>query len=161
MSILQKTVGLYPAKGFEGQQVVVGQAFYTDTNYFSDGTVKAGGFAFFNKDGVVSATASADTELPIGIVERNLTSTFESVTDEATSVYRGGETVTIALRGQYYIKAPSAGTTGLKILIKPTTGVVSVAATAGTGVVDTGWVVKATDGKKNFAEGDLVIAERF
>lgn len=40
MSILQKTVGLYPAKGFEGQQVVVGQAFYTDTNYFSDGTVK-------------------------------------------------------------------------------------------------------------------------
>lgn len=148
MSNLQKTVGLYPAKGFEGQQVVVGQAFYTDTNYFSDGTVKAGGFAFLKEDGVVSATASADTEPPIGIVERNLTSSFESVTEEGTSVYAKGETVTTALRGQYYIKAPSTGTTGLKILIKPTTGAVSVAATASSGVVDTGWVVKATDGKR-------------
>ena len=43
---LQKTVNNSPAIGVSGQPVVLGQSVYTTMNFMSDGTVKAGAFAF-------------------------------------------------------------------------------------------------------------------
>ena len=43
---LQKTVNNSPAIGLSGQPVVLGQSVYTTMNFMSDGTVKAGAFAF-------------------------------------------------------------------------------------------------------------------
>ena len=46
MANVQNIVGLVPALGVDGQQVVVGQAEYLAYNPLSDGTVKAGTFCF-------------------------------------------------------------------------------------------------------------------
>ena len=51
---LQKNVSMYPAVGVAGQPVTTEQCVYTPFNYLSDGTAKAGSFAF-------AATSSPNT----------------------------------------------------------------------------------------------------
>lgn len=159
---LQKSVSLYPAAGFAGQEVVTNQAVYAAFNPLSDGTVESGGFAFIkDADGAVTASKTGSAgDVPVGIVERILDNTIVDVTADSSVVYPEGAVVTIAIRGQFYIKAPAAGTSGQKIAIEPTTGVVSFADTVSSGS-DTGWTVIAQGGSKSFTEGDIVIAQNF
>lgn len=159
---LQKSVSLYPVNGFPGQEVVTNQAVYAAFNPMSDGTVESGGFAFLKNstDTVSVSKTGASGDVPLGIVERVLDNVIATVTDDASVTYPEGYVVTVAIRGQYYIKAPAAGTSGQKISIDPTTGDVTFVDTVSTGV-DTGWTVLAQGGAKSFAEGDIVIAQNF
>ena len=165
---LQKSVGLNYALGIPGQQVVVGQAEYAVYNPLSDGTVKAGTFCF-KKAGTgngevfahASLTGAADAA-PIGFVERVVDTYIPTVGGDATQVYPAGAAVTVAIRGQYYIEAPAAiSADGLGVFINPTTGAISIAASAGTGEVDTGWTCRIPNGGTSAAQGDIVIVERF
>lgn len=165
---LQKSVGNSYALGVPGQQVVIGQAEYLAYNPLSDGTVKAGTFCFKKADsgnGEVFAhaalTGAADAA-PLGFVERVVDSYIPTVGSDATQVYPAGAALTVAIRGQYYIEAPAAiASDGLGVFINPTTGVISIAASAGTGEVDTGWTCRIPNGGASAAQGDIVIVERF
>lgn len=164
---LQKSVSFYPVLGFPGQQVVPNQAVYVAANLMTDGTAQSGGFVFTKaSDGITLFTKTSTAgAVPVGIVERLMDNIMPDVTDNATVTYPAGQVLTVAIRGQYYIKAPSAGTSGHKILIKPTDGTISFAAAVPSsnddGLVDTGWIVLAPEGAASFVEGDLVIAQNF
>ena len=165
---LQKSVGNSYALGVPGQQVVVGQAEYAAYNPLSDGTVKAGTFCFKkagtgNGEAFAHASATgAASDLPLGFVERVVDSYIPTVGGDATQVYPAGAALTVAIRGQYYIEAPATiASDGLGVFINPTTGAISIAASAGTGEVDTGWTCRIPNGGASAAQGDIVIVERF
>ena len=165
---LQNAVGLSYALGIAGQQVVIGQAEYLAYNPLSDGTVKAGAFCFKKAgsgNGEVfahaSSTGAADA-VPLGFVERVVDSYIPTVGDDATQLYPAGAALTVAIRGQYYIEAPAAiASDGLGVFINPTTGAISIASSAGTGEIDTGWTCRIPNGGTSAAQGDIVIVERF
>ena len=168
MANVQSVVGLIPALGVAGQQVVVGQAEYLGYVPLSDGTVKAGTFCFKKtnsgageKFALASLLGGAATDEPLGFVERVVDTRIDGA-NASTDVYPEGAALTVAIRGQYYITAPAAVTAdGLGVFINPLTGAISIAASAGTGEVDTGWVCRIPNGGTSAASGDLVIVERF
>lgn len=152
---LQKSVGLSPAIGVSGQKTVLGQSVYTTKNFMSDGNVAAGTFAFAPAnattfpENVKTEYATNTGTVVLGFVERTLTGAGAS-----SAVYAKGEGLTIAVRGDYYLVAPS-GTTptaGYKVITTDATGAISFAASASTGETDTGWVV--TEGG---SAGDVIV----
>ena len=154
---MQTSVNLYPQSGFAGQVVTTVTPVYTAENYISDGTVKAGGFAFTKAHGssvkgvqfpLASATAEAG-HIALGIAQRLLTGLLLPNVD-GTETYAEGENVTIIRRGDVYAIATGTCTVGQAVLCNPTTGAVTYGAAGATN--DTGWVVK-----KAGAEGDVVI----
>jgi hypothetical protein len=168
MANVQNIVGLVPALGVDGQQVVVGQAEHLAYNPLSDGTVKAGTFCFKKtnsgngeKFALASLLGGAATDEPLGFVERVVDTRIDGA-NASTDVYPEGAALTVAIRGQYYITAPaSIASDGLGVFINPLTGAISIAASARTGEVDTGWVCRIPNGGTSAASGDLVIVERF
>ena len=147
---LQKTVNNSPAIGLSGQPVVLGQSVYTTMNFMSDGTVKAGAFAFVPgtattfPNNVKTEYVTDKGSNVVGFVERNFVGTGAS-----SEVYAKGVVLNIAIRGDYYLVAP-AGTTPTKGYKVITT--ISFAASASTGETDTGWVV--TEGG---SAGDTIV----
>lgn len=138
--MLQKTVSV-PALGVPGQQVAYSGYAYTPLNFLSDGTVKAGGFAYrstatYNgtaeKENIASATG---TEL-LGLVERTFTASLDG---EDPDVYAEGEEITIAIRGDFVIEAPAVATIGQAVICDPATGKVTFGTVGASN--DTGWVV--------------------
>ena len=152
---LQKSVGLSPALGLSGEKAVLGQSVYTVQNFMSDGTVKAGTFAFvpgtattFAENIKTEYVTDHGTGL-VGFVERTFTGAGAS-----SDLYAQGEALTIAVRGDYYLVAP-AGTTptkGYKVITTDATGAISFAASASSGETDTGWTV-TTGG----SAGDVIV----
>ena len=157
--MLQKTVGLYPAIGVEGGKAGVNQSVYTAENYVSDGTCQAGKFAFevtstgaVNPFTVKSASLKGKAKAKVlGLVERTFTGV---VTNEDVGTYWKGENLTIAIRGDYYIKAPAAATIGQAVLCDPTTGNITFGAAGAEN--DTGWVVKSAG-----EEGDIILISNY
>lgn len=163
---LQKNVGLVPAIGIEGQEVVVGQAVYLSHNALSDGTVKAGAFAFkgtASGNGEAFGVASLTGSVLLGFVERVVDASIPNVLDAYTEAYPAGFEVTIAIRGQFYAKAPNAiSGDGLKVWVNGSTGAIRVGAEeSGATELDTGWVCKIPNGGTSAAKDDTVIFERF
>lgn len=163
---LQKSVGLVPAIGIAGQEVVVGQAIYLNHNPLSDGTVQAGKFAFkatASGAGEVFGTASATGSVLLGFVERVVDASITNVLDDVATVYPAGCEVTVAIRGQFYFNAPNAiSADGQKVWVNGTTGAIRVGAEeSGDSEIDTGWVCKIPNGGTSAAKDDLVIVERF
>ncbi len=169
MANVQNIVGLVPALGVDGQQVVVGQAEYLAYNPLSDGTVKAGKFCFKKtnsgageKFALASLTGGVGAE-PLGFVERVVDTRIDGA-NAATDVYPEGAALTVAIRGQFYITAPaSIAADSLKVFVEPSTGAITIAAAAESGstAVDTGWVCRIPNGGTSAAKDDLVIVERF
>lgn len=157
--MLQKSVSLYPSEGFPGQEVNLGQAVYTPENFLSDGTCQAGAFAFRKtstdtstavKFGLASLTGTAGS-VPLGLVERNITSTCAINADEdELNTFSEGEGINIAIRGDFWIEAPAAAAIGQAVLCDPATGAITFGAVGATS--DTGWVVQSAG-----AKGEMVI----
>lgn len=163
---LQKAVGLKQAVAVAGQEVVVGQAIYSANNYISDGTLKAGGFAFVGSasgNGVEfgTATASGSASAFLGFVERTQTGAITSETVALTDTYAAGENVTIAIRGQFYINAPADGTAGSKVFVSSSGATYLAASAAASGDTDTGFISIAPNGASSFSSGDAIIIEKF
>lgn len=164
----QKTINLDPAIGMPGAEVNPGQAVYTAFNFVSDGTVRAGTFAFaktldsngypITKMNQASATSDSGAKV-LGFVERNLIGNLISPFVEASDVYSAGLGLPIAIRGQFYAIASGAAQAGQSVLCDPATGNVTYGAAGAAN--DTGWVVKFPRGVSEVAEGDLVIYENF
>lgn len=169
--MVQKVVNILPAIGVAGQKVATDSARYLGYNPLSDGTVVVGAFAFAKTAGgtqsapfaVVSATGSAD-DVPLGFVERVMDVALQNVTSSGTYVLPEGVTVTVAVQGQFYINVPtglSSITAGMGVYVKPTTGAINLASSAGTGEVDTGFKVVIPNGGASAGAGDVVIIEKF
>lgn len=164
----QKTINLDPAIGMPGAEVNPGQAVYTAFNFVSDGTVRAGTFAFaktldsngypITKMNQASATSDSGAKV-LGFVERNLIGNLISPLVEASDVYSAGLGLPIAIRGQFYAIASGAAQAGQSVLCDPATGEVTYGAAGAAN--DTGWVVRFPRGVSEVAEGDLVIYENF
>ena len=154
---LQTTVNTYASIGFPGQMVAFSQRVYTPFNYLSDGTVKAGGFAFLktapadlqNQYGVAALTGS----VLLGFVERVLTPKMDASNHD---VYVEGAELTIAEQGDFYISATGAATVGQKVLVATATGAIAFGSSAGEGQIDTGFVVKTAAA----ASGDIIIISK-
>lgn len=153
---LQSVVNNSPAIAVSGAVVVLDQSVYTVKNYMSDGNVKAGTFAFAPAaattfpDNVKTEYATNKGSTVLGFVER----TFTTAVTPSGDTYPKGAGLTIAIRGDYYLKAP-AGTTptaGYKVITTDATGAISFAASASTGETDTGWTV--TEGG---SAGDIIV----
>ncbi len=162
--MLQKNVNLMPVVGTVGQEVVIGQAIYASFNPLTDGTLGAGDFAFRKanvEDGVsLGLVSNVGTGAPIGIVERTLTSSIENVLNATNETYPEGTAVTVAIRGQFYAIAKSAGTSGQGVNIDPSNATITYGEPSG-GAVATGWTVSAVNGGTDFAQNDIVIYEKF
>lgn len=164
----QKTINLDPAIGMPGAEVNPGQAVYTAFNFVSDGTVRAGTFAFaktldsngypITKMNQASATSNSGAKV-LGFVERNLIGNLISPLVEASDVYSAGLGLPIAIRGQFYANASGTAQAGQSVLCDPATGNVTYGAAGAAN--DTGWVVRFPRGVSEVAEGDLVIYENF
>lgn len=160
---MQKNVNLVVKKGFDGQRATTNQNFYTCENYLSDGTVKAGTFAFKGSAsgngeqmGVVSATGSA----LVGFVERVVDASI-APTVEATDVYPSGFPVLVALKGQFYVTATANVSAGMLVLVDGATGAISFASQTSEGLIDTGFKVVIPDGKTSASNGDIIVIEKF
>lgn len=152
---LQSTVG-YPAVAFPGQQVAFNQEAYTAENYVSDGTCKAGFFAFpktvtaSNGEIIVNtASLTAASGSPLGLVEKEFSASVGATNQD---VYPAGATLSIAIRGDYWIKAGATAAVGKKVIVTLATGAISFADSASTGEVDSGWTVT-----KGGSSGDMII----
>lgn len=168
--MVQKTVGILPDLGLPGQEAVLGSARYLAYNPLSDGTVVVGSFAFAKTAGgtdgapfaIVSGTGEA-AQAPLGLVERVQDETITNLLSDGTNVIPEGGVVEVALQGQFYIVVPaglSGITTGMKVLVTPTTGAINLAAAAGEGEVDTGWTVVVPNGGASAGAGAVVIAQK-
>ena len=160
---MQKSVDLVVKKGFEGQRVTTDQNIYTCENYLSNGTVKAGAFAFKSSAsgngeqmGVVSATGT----VLVGFVERVVDASI-APTVEATDVYPSGFPVAVALKGQFYVTANATVSAGMLVLVKGDTGAISFANQTSDGLIDTGFKVVLPDGKTSANNGDVIVIEKF
>ena len=160
---MQKRVDLVVKKGFDGQRVTTDQNIYTCENYLSDGTVKAGTFAFKGSAsgngeqfGVVSATGTA----LVGFVERVVDASI-APTVEATDVYPAGSSVAVALKGQFYVTANSTVSAGMSVFVKGATGAITFASQTSDGLIDTGFKVVLPDGKTSAVNGDVIVIEKF
>ena len=160
---MQKSVDLVVKKGFDGQRVTTDQNIYTCENFLSDGTVKAGTFAFKGSAsgngeqfGVVSATGTA----LVGFVERVVDASI-APTVEATDVYPAGFPVLVALKGQFYVTANTTVSAGMSVFVKGDTGAITFASQTSDGLIDTGFKVVLPDGKTSAGNGDVIVIEKF
>ena len=160
---MQKSVGLVVKKGFDGQRVTTDQNIYTCENYLSDGTVKAGTFAFKGSStgngeqfGVVSATGT----VLVGFVERVVDASI-APTVEATDVYPAGFPVLVALKGQFYVTANTTVSAGMSVFVKGDTGAITFASQNSDSLIDTGFKVVIPDGKTSANNGDVIVIEKF
>lgn len=105
--------------------------------------VKAGAFCFAGTDaehqvvGASSSTSSATAVAGFVVFER-----YQANLAGASSMaINAGEEVAVVLKGFCYCVATTAATKGQKVFVNTTTGAIVTGTTAGTGEIDTGWVV--------------------
>ena len=160
---MQKSVDLVVKKGFDGQRVTTDQNIYTCENYLSDGTVKAGAFAFKGSasgNGEQMGVASATGTALVGFVERVVDASI-APTVEATDVYPAGFPVLVALKGQFYVTANSTVSAGMSVYVKGDTGAITFASQNSDSLIDTGFKVVLPDGKTSAVNGDVIVIEKF
>lgn len=157
---LQKTVKIDPAIGVPGAQAAFLGEVTTVQNGISDGTASAGQFvwagtAAVNATGtavgnIVKGTGSSGVA-PLGLAVRLLTGALPEGVD-AELKYERGETVTVAIRGDFYVAATGTATVGQSVNVNPTTGAMTYGEAGGSAVA-TGWTVTTAAS----TSGDLIV----
>ena len=140
----QSQVHLYTCEGVAGDPATPDQAVYTPINYLAgSGGVDAGSFAFPHTSSGGIAVAVGDGQ-PLGIVQRNLSYPNYTVTNEGTLHIAEGDALTIAVKGDFWMVAPSSATVGQKLYVDNTSGTISLNSAGATvsGSTETTWAVK-------------------
>ncbi len=147
---LQSSVGLYAPVAVPGQAATPNQSVYTPITYLADATygVKVGHFVWRNSDGEASNTQVAST-LPLGLAERVLDAPNYDITSAGTDTVPPTYPVTVAVKGDYFVKTATAATVGQAVFAM-TDGSVKTDASGATvtGGIETSWRVK-TAGSAN------------
>lgn len=145
---LQTQVYLDVAVAVPGQKATPDQSVYTPVNYLAgENGVTVGGFCWADADSERVAICSG-SDTPLGFVERVISFPIFDVRGSGTLVVPEGKGLTIAVRGDYYVTAPSGGATvGAQVYVDSSTGAV-----ADSGVEASGWTYKTAGD-----EGEVVI----
>ena len=147
---LQSSVGLYAPVAVPGQAATPDQSVYTPLTFLADADngVTVGRFVWLNSDGEASNTQVAST-LPLGLAERVIDVPNYTVTSEGTMVVPPTMPVTVAVKGDYYVKTLTAATVGQAVFAMAD-GTVKTAASGSTvsNGIETSWRVK-TAGSAN------------
>lgn len=140
----QSQVGRFYAEGASGQAATPNQSIYTALGYVADGDVTVGAFVFPTAtEGKASASASSGPVL--GLVERVITQPIYQANEVATEQYTEGTNLTIAVKGDYYVKVTAQATVGQAVFASLTDGSIKTAAAGSSqeGFVETPWTVKS------------------
>jgi len=147
---LQSSVGLYAPVAVPGQAATPNQSVYTPLTYLADATygVKVGCFVWLNSDGEASNTQVAST-LPLGLAERVLDAPNYDITSAGTDTVPPTQPVTVAVKGDYYVKTLTSATVGQAVfaMLDGTVKTDASGATVTNGI-ETSWRVK-TAGSAN------------
>lgn len=139
-----------PKPGLPGQIPIGSQdPIVTDTDYWSDGTLNPGDFAFAASDEGPNANIASKTgNHLLGIVVRS------------SGSYCAGAIIPIAVIGAIYVDVPEYQTpsSGQAVLCDPVTGEVTYGKAGDPN--DTGWDVQLLPRQFNVQGGDMVIYKR-
>lgn len=110
--------------------------------YVAEGSdVKAGAFVFAGTNAetqVIGLDANATAVVGLAIMER-YQAPFNGIGNSL--VINEGEEIAVVKKGFAYAVSTTTANHGDKVLVNATTGVITTAASAGAGVIDTGWTV--------------------
>lgn len=152
----QSQVNLYTAEGVAGDLATPDQAVYTPQNFLAgSGGVNVGEFVFADSTHADTIAKKTGSGQPLGIVQRVINYADYTVTDAGTMALPEGAALTIIVKGDVWLKAPSAAAVGKKVFVNNNTGAITVN-TAGTSVsnsTETSWVVKTPAAAAN----DMII----
>ena len=147
---LQSSVGLYAPVAVPGQAATPNQSIYTAKTYLADDTygVKVGQFVWIDSDGNASNTQVAST-LPLGLAERVLDAPNYNITSAGSMVVPPTNPVTVAVKGDYWVKTLTSATVGQAVfaMLDGTVKTDASGATVTDGI-ETSWRVK-TAGSAN------------
>lgn len=136
---LQSTVGLYRAMGVPGDPATPDQAVYTPVNYFAGEAVKAGTFCWRDAVDATAVTGkTTGTDAPLGFVQRDVVHPAYDVTSQGTLAIAENDAVTVAVKGDFYVKTTANCTAGGQVYVDKTSGAI-LAAAGDNGIAATGW----------------------
>lgn len=150
---MQSSVGLYLAPGVPGAKATPDQCVYTPENPIAAVDLPVGQFVFAvgndpHKCTNVGTTASS----VLGFAERVINYVLPEYDTAGSLTIPKGSAVTVAVRGDYWVKTADAAAVGDGVFALKADGSIKVAATPPDNSVDTGWKVK-----KGGAVGDMII----
>lgn len=148
----QKVVGFYNAPAVAGDMATPDQAIYQACNYTAEGSgVKVGKFVFAGTNPATQAKATGTVVL--GLVQRVINYVNMNLVSGGTLELPEGSTLTVAVKGDFWIEATGSATVGQKVLVDKTDGSISFGTAASGNKLDTGFVVKTPAS----ASGDMII----
>lgn len=147
----QSQVNLYTAEGVAGDLATPDQAVYTPQNFLvGSGGVEVGKFAFADSSNPATVAKKSGTGKPLGIVQRVINYANYELTEAGSMLLPQGAPLTIVVKGDVWMTAPSSATVGKKVFVNNSTGAVTLnsAGASVTSSTETDWVVKtpATSG---------------
>lgn len=147
----QSQVNLYTAEGVAGDLATPDQAVYTPQNFLvGSGGMEVGKFAFADSTSASTIAKKTGTGKPLGIVQRVINYANYELTEAGSMLLPQGAPLTIVVKGDVWMTAPSSATVGKKVFVNNSTGAVTLnsAGASVTSSTETDWVVKtpATSG---------------
>lgn len=148
---LQSQVNTALAVGVAGDKATPDQSIYTPINYLAgEGGVNVGTFCWLGS--AANLAASTGTGAPLGFVERVINFPNYDVMDDGSMTAPEGYGLTVAVKGDYWVKAAAAAAVGASVYVNTTTGEISGASGDGY-VAAAGWTFKTAA----TAAGDMAI----
>lgn len=151
---MQSQVGLYYSPGIAGDRASNNAVVYTPYNPLATSDVTVGQFVWAGAYAFTEAQASSDEAVqPLGLVERVIVNFNYNLTSPGTMVLPAGTVLTVARRGDYYVKPTAAVAIGQKVFASLADGSISGAASGATvsGAVETDWRVENYDTQSGIA----------
>ena len=149
---LQSQVNRLISPAVAGDKATPDQSIYTPINYVADASgVACGSFCWpGSADGTVSSTTTG-TAAPLGFVERVINAPNFDPLDDGTLVIPSGYPLTVAVKGDYWVKAADSVIAGATVYVDKTNG--NIYGSTGTNnIAVTGWTFKTAGDA-----GDMVI----
>ena len=136
----QTSVKTRLAVAVAGDKATPNQSVYTPLNHLAgEGGATVGTFGWIQADGTV---IDAGTTAPSGFVERVQAYPNYTVTSAGTLLIPAGFPVTLAVKGDYWVKTTQTCTVGGQVYVNQTTGAIEATNSSGTNVAATGWLFK-------------------
>jgi len=148
----QKQVNLYVAPGVAGDPATPDQSIYQPMNFTAEADCEVGCFVFAGTDAETQCKPGGVALL--GLARRNLSYFNYDVKSGASMKIPAGATVTVALRGDYWVKTLTAASVGQAVFASSTDGSIKTGASGADidGYVETTWRVKTAG-----AANDLIV----
>ena len=120
--MFQQSVGFYNANAVAGDRASQNVSIYTPFNYLAKNDVTIGGFVWADTTDPTKKAAASGSGKPLGFAERQIAHYNYDLTSEGTMIVRDRGPLTIAVRGDFYVKGENAAVIGNKVFASNTDG---------------------------------------